>query len=323
MAERPDERSLHYGGPHLDRAADRRFDPDWLSAAQADSAARFLPMWRSRNHFREGAGGPRVTLLDGDGVGALWSAPDTVVFLGLADAVPLFALDFSSHESEDLEPQLTAAGWQDLRVLGPSLSAAEAAWCAYARGMLHWHRAHAFCGFCGAPTRSERGGHVRLCTHTGCGRQVHPRTDPAVIMLVERPAMGRRPAQCLLASHHRLPGPVYTTLAGFVEPGEQLEDTVIREVAEETSVPVSRVRYFGSQPWPFPAQLMLGFRATATEGEIRVDPEEIRDAQWFSREAVRAAGEWGDTRASLQLPRRDSIARQLIDAWLAELDSAD
>lgn len=322
MAEHPEERSLHYGGPYLDRAADRRFDPDWLSAAQAAPAARFLPMWRNRNHFRDDAGGPRVTLLDRDAVADLGGAADTVVFLGMVDGVPLFALDFSSRQTEGLAPVLASAGWQDLRVQGPSLGAAEAAWCAYARGMLHWHRAHAYCGYCGAPTRSERGGHVRLCTHADCGRQVHPRTDPAVIMLVERPATARRPAQCLLASHQRLPGPVYTTLAGFVEPGEQLEDTVIREVAEETSVPVSRVRYFGSQPWPFPAQLMLGFRATAGEADIRVDPEEIRDAQWFSRDALRAAGEWGDTRAALQLPRRDSIARQLIDAWLAEIDSA-
>ena len=223
MAERPDELSLHYGGPYLDRAADRRFDPDWLSAAQRDRAARFLVMWRNRNHFRDGTGGPRVTLLGGDDIASLDGAADTLVFLGIVDGAPLFALDFSSREAEVLAPALAPAGWQDLRALGPSLSAAEAAWCAYARGMLHWHRAHAHCGYCGAPTRSDRGGHVRRCTHADCARQVHPRTDPAVIMLVERPATARRPAQCLLASHHRLPGPVYTTLAGFVEPGEQLE----------------------------------------------------------------------------------------------------
>lgn len=308
--------ALHYGGAFLDRAADRRFDPVWLETAANHARSLFMPVWRSRNRFE----GERAAVLPARTGTALLAIADEVVFLGMVEGRALFALDLSSREAEALEAWLPAGSWQDLRRMGPLLSRREAAWCAYARGMLHWHRAHRHCGFCGARTASERGGHVRVCTHQGCQRQVHPRADPAVIMLVERPATAAVPARCLLASHQRLPGPVYTTLAGFVEPGEQLEDTVMREVAEETGVDVAGVRYFGSQPWPFPAQLMVGFHAVAASTEIRIDAEEIRDARWFTAEEIRAAGEWDDETATLQLPRSDSIARQLIADWLQRVD---
>ncbi|MBA1145956.1 NAD(+) diphosphatase [Ectothiorhodospiraceae bacterium WFHF3C12] len=319
MTERSgDAPAQHYGGAFLDRASDRRFDPAWLASAMAHDEARYLPLWRSRNRFHPGGHG--ATALPGRTGGDLQAIADEVVFLGVAEGRPLFAIDLSSRESEELQGWLPAGEWQDLRRFGPLLDRREAAWCAYARGMLHWHRAHRYCGHCGAPTESWRGGHVRVCTREACRRQIHPRTDPAVIMLVERPATAHSPAQCLLASHQRLPEAVYTTLAGFVEPGEQLEDTVAREVAEETGVRVERVRYFASQPWPFPAQLMVGFRAVAASVGIRVDPEEIRDARWFTASEIRAAGEWGDD-ASLQLPRADSIARQLIADWLQRSDA--
>jgi NAD+ diphosphatase len=312
---------IHYGGDYLDRAADRRFDPDWIDSALGRSDAWLLPVWRSRNLFRPAVeSGPQVITVSAGDAGDLLRLAEEVVFLGVADGRPLFAVDLSPHEADDLVSGLPRGEWHDLRRFGPALSRREAAWCAYARGMLHWHRAHRFCGHCGAPTESGRGGHVRFCTGASCARQIHPRTDPAVIMLVELPATADSPPRCLLAAHHRLPGPVYTTLAGFVEPGERLEDTVIREVAEESGIRVDRVRYVASQPWPFPGQLMVGFRAEAVSTEIRIDHEEIRDARWFTADEIRAAGEWGDDNAGLQLPRSDSIARRLIADWLADMD---
>jgi NAD+ diphosphatase len=158
---------------------------------------------------------------------------------------------------------------------------------------------------------------VRVCT--ACGTESYPRTDPAVIMLVHRPAAGGEPARCLLARSPRFKPGMFSTLAGFVEPGESLEDAVARETLEETGVRVGRVVYHGSQPWPFPASLMIGFRAEASTTELTIDGEEIADARWFTAEELASFGEWGDEDAALRLPRRDSIARLLVDAWVADV----
>jgi NAD+ diphosphatase len=146
----------------------------------------------------------------------------------------------------------------------------------------------------------------------------HPRTDPAVIMLVVRGG-GDRPHQCLLGNNTKMPNGVYSTLAGFVEPGESLEEAVAREVYEEAGVRVTDVTYTGSQPWPFPASIMLGFRATAVTTDIDIDPQELDDARWFTAEDLRTFGEWADDDADRRLPRKDSIARALIETWLADI----
>ena len=209
----------------------------------------------------------------------------------------------------------------DLRRVGPSIDAAGAALMAYARGMLYWHRQNGFCGRCGHATESRDGGHRRQCTDAECGRMAFPRTDPAVIMLVEYRPGGGRPPMCLLGNHYRLPENVYSTLAGFVEPGESLEDTVVREVYEEVRVRVSAAWYQASQPWPFPSSIMLGYRAQAETTEIVVDREELKEARWFTAEEVRGFGEWGDEKVAYALPRRDSIARFLVDSWVAEVSA--
>ena len=186
---------------------------------------------------------------------------------------------------------------------------------AYARAILHWHRQHRFCGVCGQPTRSEIAGHVRRCT--ACNVEHFPRTDPAVIMLVEH---GDR---CLLARQSRWPPGMVSTLAGFVEPGESLEEAVTREVREESAIVVGDVRYMGSQPWPFPCSIMLGFRATAVSTEIHLDREELAHAQWFTREEIARFKEIDFSRfeapepGNWMLPPHDSIARWLIDGWRA------
>ena len=148
-----------------------------------------------------------------------------------------------------------------------------------------------------------------------------PRTDPAVIMLVEYwPHCGRSP-MCLLGNHYRLPTNVYSTLAGFVEPGESLEETVVREVYEEVGVRISSACYQASQPWPFPSSIMLGYRAHAESTEIVVDRKELKDARWFTVEEVRGFGEWGDESVPYSLPRKDSIARFLVDSWVSEVSA--
>jgi NAD+ diphosphatase len=196
----------------------------------------------------------------------------------------------------------------DLRQLAGRLERQEGALLAFARAMLFWHSRHRFCGLCGTPTRSEEAGHMRRCTDPSCHTMHFPRTDPAVIMLVtdgDRALLGRN-------KNFPVPG-MYSTLAGFVEPGESLEDAVAREVREETAIEVAAVHYHSSQPWPFPANIMLGFYAEAATTEIAVDYGELEDARWFERGWLASHAD-DDT---FRLPRRDSIARRLIGDWLA------
>ena len=183
-------------------------------------------------------------------------------------------------------PALAASGveaatvrFADLRQVGPRIERREGALLALARAMVFWHQRHRYCGLCGSPTRSEEAGHMRRCTDPACNAMHFPRTDPAVIMLVtdgERALLGRN-------KNFPLPG-MYSTLAGFVEPGESLEDAVAREVREETGVEVGAVHYHSSQPWPFPGNIMLGFHAEARTTEITIDYGELEDARWFTRD---------------------------------------
>jgi NAD+ diphosphatase len=288
---------IRYTGGDLDRADALRKDPEWVAAKLADPAALFVPVWRDRIAV--------VAFVD--------EAPADAsihVFLGLRDGAPIFASDLSHREeSED--------AFRDLRELAPAFDARDASVLAYARGMLHWHRNHRFCGRCGSPTESRRGGHMRVCLDEACGREHFPLISPAVIMLVERRGEdGTR--YCLLGRHGRLARGVWSTLAGFVELGESMEETVVREVFEEAGIRVSATRYMGSQPWPFPASLMVGFRAEASSSEITIDVEELQDARWFTEAEVRAFGDFHDAHAEYRLPRRDSIARFLVDSWLGE-----
>jgi NAD+ diphosphatase len=318
----------YYAHPGFERAGLRRREPEWIRARLFDPDSLFVPVWRTHSLVIEVEGGePRAVALPAEAVVQVLGGMDETeveerlahgrfVFLGLIDERAHFALDVSAIETplDALRsPALAAAGiaeaglrFADLRQLGGRLERHEGALLALARAMVFWHSRHRFCGLCGAPTRSEEAGHMRRCTDDGCKAMHFPRTDPAVIMLVtdgERALLGR--------NKNFLPG-MYSTLAGFVEPGESLEDAVAREVREETAIEVGAVHYHSSQPWPFPANIMLGFYAEATSTAITVDYGELEDARWFERDWLLSHRDDD----SFRMPRLDSIARRLIEDWL-------
>jgi len=315
---------LTYTGAPLDRAEALRGDAAALARLRADPASRVVFLWRNRVLVWDGTGedGPRAGVAGGD-----WRpddpalTPEEEVFLGLDPAgVAWFGVQLppDAEADEDTGPDTGLGGrFVPLRTVGPTLPAAEAAILAQALGVLAWHRRHRYCAACGSPSRPAEGGWRRQCVSEACGASHFPRTDSAVIMLVHH---GRgEAARCLLGRGARLPPGMVSTLAGFLEPGESLEEAVRREVSEETSLRVGRVAYAASQPWPFPSSLMIGFHAEAETTDLILDPRELEHAAWFSRAEVAAMAEPGASRSgdTWRLPRGDSIARRLILGWLA------
>ncbi|HVS12582.1 MAG TPA: NAD(+) diphosphatase [Thermoanaerobaculia bacterium] len=295
----------------IDRAHTLRRDPRALEEAQRHPEARAVLVWRSRSLVvtRET---PRPATPALREVAALLEHVETresLVLLGLDRGTPYFALDLSHLEAPHEDPVLAALGeFLDLRQAAPLVDAGQGALLAYARAMMTWHRRHRFCGSCGSTTESRDGGHLRRCVNPDCAAEQFPRSDPAVIMLVHDG--GER---CLLGRQAAWPPGMFSTLAGFVEPGESLEDAVKREVHEEAGIRVLEAEYHSSQPWPFPSSIMLGFWARAEHATPRVDPDELEQARWLERgELVELLA-----RQEIRLPPAGlSISRRLIDDWL-------
>jgi NAD+ diphosphatase len=288
-----------YTGGTLDRAAHRRSDESWMQSALHNPRSRFVLFWRG-NALIAAGDTPKAALVSRPDLDAPW------VFLGLQDQTPVFAADLSALA--DPHPLYGAdAAFTDMRSLTALLPADDATILATARAMLHWRAQTKFCAHCGAPNVPVRGGYVLKCTAQGT--EHFPRSDPAVIMLVTRAE------RVLLGQSHKFPieRNMYSTLAGFVEPGESLEDSVRREVFEEVGVRVGAVTYHSSQPWPFPASLMLGYHAEALTEEIVLEADEMRDARWYTRAEIAQHRDLG-----FNLPRHDSIARRLIEDWMAQ-----
>ncbi|WP_238547946.1 NAD(+) diphosphatase [Meridianimarinicoccus roseus] len=314
--------ALTFGGSGLDRAAHMRGDPAALAAAWAHPGARVLPLWRDK---------PLVTGSPVDGLG--WLAVDQPglteagppIFLGLdAGAAPRFAVDLSGwtpevppegpldgflDQSEQVHPLFPGdTRFAELRACMTRLSARDAELAATARALTGWHARHGFCAKCGAASLPAQAGWQRDCP--ACGAHHFPRTDPVVIMLVTRGnavLMGRSPGW---------PEKMYSLLAGFVEPGETLEAAVRREVFEEAGVRVGRVDYIVSQPWPFPASLMMACRGEALSAEITIDPAEIEEARWVSREEMVEAHL--GTHPEITAARPGAVARYVVERWLAD-----
>jgi NAD+ diphosphatase len=280
-----------------------RDDEAWIAGRLADPVSLFVPVWRAKT-LVQGDEAPQAVFLTGEAAEATRMAGGPWAFLGLKGEQAVFAVDVSAVE--DPLPLLPEAlgRFEDLRALAGRLPAEDAAILAHARGLMHWRLRHRFCGVCGAPCEPRSAGHAQVCRN--CGTQHFPRTDPAVIMLVHREN------RVLLGHSQRFPNTtMYSTLAGFVEPGESLEEAVAREVLEEVGVRVGAVRYHSSQPWPFPASIMLGFYAEGLSDDITIQQDELRDARWFTPPELRDPAAHG-----FQLPRRDSIARRLIEDWM-------
>ena len=308
--------TVTFGGSGLDRAAHLRGNPAAL--AEVLRRGTVLPVWRGK------------PLIVGDAVG--WLPPGHVVlakagpmmFLGLDGDVPRFAADISDWAPEAVAEAVAAGffdasvqrhpalaedwGFAELRGVMTQLTPRDAELVATAKAVLHWHRSHGFCAACGAASEVAKAGWQRSCP--ACGAQHFPRTDPVVIMLVTRGnsvLLGRSPGW---------PEGMYSLLAGFVEPGETLEAAVRREVQEEAGIVCGGVGYLASQPWPFPASLMFGARAEALSDAITIDPEELEDAVWVSREELVTV--MAGLHPRIKASREGAIAHFILANWLAD-----
>lgn len=310
------------GSAAFDRAAAVRGDAVRIAALWQDSDARVLPFWRGKP-LVAGEGRDRLGLVPVTHPVLAGQTRGDALFLGLVDGKAVFACDLSAWEPAGLDAAAQGAffdpteqhhpalpsdhRFSELRGVMTRLSALDAEMAATGRGLFEWHRTHGFCARCGQASVMATAGWQRLCP--ACRAPHFPRTDPVVIMLVtlgNRVLIGRSPGW---------PDGMYSLLAGFVEPGETVEAAVRREVAEETGVPVGPVRYLASQPWPFPASLMLGCAASALDDTIRLDPAELEAACWVTRE--RMVEILGNRDPDIRPARKGAIAHFLIRAWVA------
>ena len=315
-----------YGSEHIDRAVVQRRDETWINEQLRGEDTLFVPVWHGKVFVdraeAEGdtqyrlSGRPdapvppdrrlKAVFLRSDETTPLLDGHQRAVLLGCSGKRTYFALDLSDMEDATKYRSLAGRGdFVGLRGVGPMLDRFDGGLLAYARGMLRWHQQNAYCGVCGSHTAMLEAGFTRRCTAAECSQQHFPRTDPAIIVLVTHEN------RALLGRQAKWDATWYSVLAGFVEPGESLEQAVRREVKEEAGISVGEVRYDSSQPWPFPSSLMIGFTAQALDDNIRIHDQELEDARWFTREDVDAGIEAGELRLSPSI----SISRHLIESW--------
>ena len=288
---------IPFSGNPLDRASEKRSDSAWLKA-QA-TAGLYLPFWQNRPFIAE----ERVKFQPWR---SEWEGA-TCVFLGLDGEQPLFAVDLAGES----EPALSGGAFQEMRPSAFVLPLRDTAIAGQAKALLDWHKRHGFCANCGTATQSQDGGYRRTCPH--CGAEHFPRTDPVVIMLpIFRHDDGRE--ECLVGRNKRFPMPLYSAFAGFVEPGENMEEAVRRELREEVNLRAGAVSYHASQPWPFPSSLMLGCYAQALSRDFEIDGHEIAAARWLSKEEARSQLAH-PTDDEMKLPVTIAIAHYLIKDW--------
>ncbi|MDE0310221.1 MAG: NAD(+) diphosphatase [Acidiferrobacterales bacterium] len=290
----------------LNRMVSRRKDDEQLTSLQASASARFV-LFHQDQFFMSENPSPAPVLVTSDGISALHCSVENSIYLGCREKHHYFALDIGDTASLDRD-WLGNGQFAGLREQGYSLKAEDATLVSYAKAMFHWHRAHGFCGECGSATVSVQGGHCRQCVQSQCAKMHFPRTDPAIIVAVTNNS------ECLFGRQKAWPQFRYSVIAGFVEPGESVEQAVVREVLEETDITLDTVDYHSSQPWPFPGSIMLGFTATASSYEIRLNDGELQDAIWRSVDDVvdgLASGEF-------RVPPRLSIAYRLVEDWFDE-----
>jgi NAD+ diphosphatase len=292
------DRPNFFAGPYIDRRSELRETPGWREEALADASTLYV-VSRGTTHLLLTEPEPRIAFITGEYASVLPSDESRFVLLGWFRGTRCVLVEL---DTEDDEIALPGARFEELRPLTNVLPADEAGLLSYARALSIWRSRNRFCGHCGSLTVAERGGHVLRCSNRGCGQELFPRIDPAIIVLVSD---GDR---ALLGRQSTWPPGRYSTIAGFVEPGESLEDAVAREVLEETGVEVIRSRYHSSQPWPFPSSLMIGYEATARPGsEVRLGGE-LEDARWFTRAEMLGN--------PAMMPPSQAISYRLMRAWL-------
>ena len=287
----------------LDRLVEYREDAEWVKKARESVAARFVPLWRSRNLLSNTADGQIAVYLKPNEIdpGAAISPP---TLLGTDGKRYFFAVSINDQQRKDVLKLHPGADFIDLRRASVDMDAKHAGVLAYAKALHYWQHRHSFCGACGSPNELRSSGHKLQCSNEECARQTFPRIDPAIIVLVTHGD------SCLLGRNANWPPKRFSTLAGFVEPGESLEDALVREVFEEASIKLSEIRYVSSQPWPFPASAMCGFYAEAESKDCQPS-EELEELRWYDVPGLEQAVRNRDVLLSPHV----SIAFRLLADW--------
>lgn len=295
----------------LNREVELRNDSKWLKQSLANPQTRLVPLWRSRSLLERNAAGSLAVYLSP----AELKQPDRIqppTLLGNDGERDYFATSVTDDQKDDILKRYPSARFANLRMASVDMAAKHAGILAYAKALHYWQHRNAFCGVCGNPNLLRSAGHLMVCSNDECNRETYPRIDPAIIVLVTHKDA------CLLGRNARWPAEQFSTLAGFVEPGESLEDAVVREVYEEVSVQLTDIRYVSSQPWPFPASAMCGFYAEALDRNFTVS-EEVAEARWFTVESLTSAVRDGTVRLSPPV----SIAFRLLADWFRNNDGSD
>jgi len=293
----------------LDRASLKRSNEMWINNQFNNGSARIIPVSHSKI-LCTSIQNPRTIYLTKNDFNDAFNACELSIFLGVSDKKTYFAIDIESMKSASMLNDKKSGEFHDFKQVMPLLDVRDSALLAIARFMINWQSRNQYCGTCGSPTKSAEAGNLRICENINCGQSHFPSMDPAIIVLV---SFGE---YCLLGRKKIWPKGMYSTIAGFVEPGESVEDAVIREVSEETGVIVEKLEYQHSQPWLFPSSLMLGFTATAMGNEIKIDKNELEDACWFSRKEIKDNLKKG----LLRIPNKTAIAYHLIEEWFNKGD---
>ncbi len=287
----------------LNREVELRDDANWVSATLSNPNTRLVPLWRSRSLLARDDSGTIAIYLSP----AELKEPDRIqppTLLGNDGVRDYFAVSVTDSQKDLILENHPEASFADLRRASIDMAAKHAGILAYAKALHYWQHRHSFCGVCGGPNLLRSAGHRMKCSNDECARETFPRIDPAIIVLVTHKDA------CLLGRNSKWPPKVFSTLAGFVEPGESLEDAVVREVYEEVQVQLEEIRYVSSQPWPFPASAMCGFYAEAVDRQSG-NSSEVEETRWFTVESLTQAVTGNEIRLSAPV----SIAFRLLADW--------